>query len=50
MLTGQFSFSSQTEPLFIKAVFVPGKEVGKIRSAKLIGRYAINKAETLYLK
>jgi len=50
ILTGQFSFSSQTEPLFIKAVFVPGKEVGKIRPAKLIGRYAINKAKTLYLK
>jgi len=50
ILTGQFSLLGQAEPLYIKAVFFPGKEVGKIRPAKLIGRYAINKAETLYLK
>ena len=49
ILTGQFSLCGrgQAEPLYIKAVFMPGKEVGKIRSSRLIGRYAINKTEPL---
>ena len=52
ILTGQFSYSGhgQTEPLYIKAVFVPGKEVGNIRPAKMIGRYAIHKTESVELK
>lgn len=50
ILTGQFSLSGQAEPLYIKAVFVPGKEVGKIRPSRLIGRYAIHKTEPMKLK
>lgn len=47
ILTGQFSLSGQgqPEPLYIKAVFAPGKEVGRIRPVKLIGRYAIHKTD-----
>jgi hypothetical protein len=49
ILTGQFCLSGwdQAEPLYIKAVFMPGKEVGKIRSPRLIGRHAIHKTETM---
>lgn len=49
ILTGQFCLSGrgQAEPLYIKAVFMPGKEVGKIRSPRLIGRYAIHKTESM---
>lgn len=52
ILTGQFSLSGQgqAEPLYIKAVFVPGKEVGKFRPSTLIGRYAIHKTEPMKLK
>ena len=52
ILTGQFSLSGrgQSEPLYIKAVFMPGKEVGKIRPTKLIGRYAIHNTESIKLK
>ena len=52
ILTGQFSLSGQgqAEPLYIKAVFVPGKEVGKFRPSRLIGRYAIHKTEPMKLK
>lgn len=47
VLSGQFSLSGlgQEEPLYIKAVFMPGKEVGKMRPPRLIGRYAIHKTE-----
>jgi len=49
ILKGQFSFSGQdqAQPLYIKAVFIPGKEVGKIRSPRLIARYAIHKPESM---
>jgi len=49
ILTGQFSLSGwdQAEPLYIKAVFIPGKEVGKMRPPRLIGRYAIHKPESM---
>jgi len=49
LLTGKFSLSSQnqTEPLYIKAVFMAGKEVGKIKSSQLIGRYAIHNTESI---
>jgi hypothetical protein len=49
ILTGQFCLSGQdqAEPLFIKAVFIPGKEVGRIRSPRLIGTYAIHEAKTI---
>lgn len=52
ILTGQFSLSGQgqEEPFYIKAVFVPGKEVGKIRPSRMIGRYAIDKTEPMKLK
>jgi hypothetical protein len=45
ILTGKFSLSGrdQEKPLCIKAVFIPGKEVGKIRPPRLIGSYAIQK-------
>jgi hypothetical protein len=48
ILTGQFSLSGrdQTEPLYIKTVFLPGKEVGKIKKSQLIGRYAIHNTES----
>ena len=42
ILTGQFSLSDQAEPLYVKAVFMPGKEVGKIKQSRLIGRYTIH--------
>jgi len=47
ILTGKFSLSNrdQENPLCIKAVFIPGKEVGKIRPPRLIGRYAIQKLQ-----
>ena len=47
VLSGKFSLSGlgQEEPLYIKAVFTPGKEVGKMRPPRLIGRYAIHKTE-----
>jgi len=49
ILTGQFSLSGlgQEEPLYIKPIFVPGKEVGKMRPPRLIGRYAIHKTESM---
>jgi hypothetical protein len=49
VLTGKFSLSNPNpeEPLYIKAVFTPGKEVGKIKTSKLIGRYALCKAESM---
>ena len=49
ILTGQFCLSGwgQVKPLYIKAVFIPGKEVGKMRATRLIGRYAIHKTETM---
>jgi len=49
ILTGQFSLCGrgQSEPLYIKAVFMPGKEVGKMKSSRLIGRYAIHKTESM---
>ena len=49
ILTGQFSLSGwdQAEPLYIKAVFMPGKEVGKMRPSRVIGRYAIHKPESM---
>ncbi len=49
ILTGQFCPSGldQAEPLHIKAVFIPGKEVGKIKSSSLIGRYGIHKTESM---
>jgi len=52
ILTGRFSLSDQgqAEPLYIKAVFMPGKEVGKIRSPRLIGRYAIHKTEPVEMR
>ena len=47
ILTGRFSLSDQrqAEPLYIKAVFAPGKEVGRLRPSRLIGRYAIHQAD-----
>ncbi len=52
ILTGQFSLSGwdQAEPLYIKAVFKPGKEVGIIKTFNLIGRYAIHKTESIKLQ
>lgn len=43
ILTGEFSLSGkdQATPLCIKAVFIPGKEVGKIRPPRLVGNYTI---------
>jgi hypothetical protein len=49
ILTGKFSLSGRNpkEALYVKAVFTPGKEVGKIKTSKLIGRYALCSAESM---
>jgi hypothetical protein len=49
IITGKFSLSNPNpkEPLYVKAVFTPGKEVGKTKTSRLIGRYALCKAEPM---
>jgi len=52
ILSGLFSLSDrgQTEPLYVKAVFVPGKEVGKLRPPRLIGRYMIHNIDPTQMR
>ena len=49
VLTGKFSLASPDPkaPLYVKVVFTPGKEVGKIKTSKMIGRYALCSAEAM---